>query len=748
MLQKRFTLDYGRKSAGSRPVEDSDVFVPRFYLDLLIIVGQPLKAITRRPTSFFDNINFSFKSWRASYSAKHIHGLSFDMEHRTFRIATAASREAWYIVMHPVARAPEELLSRGECRKRREKSAESSALKPHHAHLLASYIKEIFLEGELLGEGVEPSWKLGGTQSANMTGNKWTIFQEQFMSRWPDYVERHREDLFWLENQPAFHAYDYGANIEITVTEEILSIPQETILRPRDDDSDSESSFHASSIQGEGDADEDVDEDVDKQATQDTSLFTDNLAKLKTDLEQKYIPAHIETVTYALAVDIHCADAAQETRTLLTNRNQLLEQYRHERDFTFYPLAFHPAYGNFSSPQPPTFLVDNLLAAMQDNMSYQHNGIKVLDCGYFQAYSNIKRSIRHGPNDLLATKGIATAALTLQNRNQNLPAWIIAKRERLLQRLQGQQSPDDPATSQPFAREQRRIEDAITVDECAFRIEQVLSIQVSKLNHQSFVTVLKPIFQLIRFFSKERSVFKHLFHSFSPSIYPGILASFAKLFSRAIDHMHTQFRAGGSKGLNVALAEGLAAVDRLGSYCFTGFPKSLIGSVMGPLQTLESVQQGGWPFINPAVLNFCGKGELQLAKWPRHKNGRPILMHIASIAFHYGPEMAAGCATETWFTELGGLQVQGPASAARFLEEVFRDIWKPEMIAFVTAQFRRAVNKGSQRQEISHSQGALQLATDREEQLKRWAKVENPFTWEYVLVPPSPCMPIPLTLVL
>jgi hypothetical protein len=59
--------------------------------------------------------------------------------------------------MHPIADAPEELLSRNERRKRREKSSQSSALQLHHARFLASYIKGIFLIEELLGEGVEPS---------------------------------------------------------------------------------------------------------------------------------------------------------------------------------------------------------------------------------------------------------------------------------------------------------------------------------------------------------------------------------------------------------------------------------------------------------------------------------------------------------------------------------------------------------------------------------------------------------------
>ena len=157
MLQRRYTIDYGSRKAGSRAAALEDEYIPSFFLDLLIIVGRPLRPITQLSSRFFDNMTISFKNWRAPYSNKHVHGLSFDLEHRTFRLATAATRESWFIVMHPIASTPEELLSRSERRKRREKSSQCSALQPHHAYFLASYIKQIFLIGELLGEGVEPS---------------------------------------------------------------------------------------------------------------------------------------------------------------------------------------------------------------------------------------------------------------------------------------------------------------------------------------------------------------------------------------------------------------------------------------------------------------------------------------------------------------------------------------------------------------------------------------------------------------
>lgn len=124
-------------------------------------------------------------------------------------------------------------------------------------------------------------------------------------------------------------------------------------------------------------------------------------------------------------------------------------------------------------------------------------------------------------------------------------------------------------------------------------------------------------------------------------MFPGILASFAAVFAQAINSIHTRFEAAGSKGLCVALAEGVSALDRLGSYCFTGFPRSLMGLVLQPLGTIEGIEQGGWLFIDPRMLDLQGAGNLGLAQWPRRENGRLIMMHIASIAFYYGPEVTA-----------------------------------------------------------------------------------------------------------
>jgi hypothetical protein len=108
------------------------------------------------------------------------------------------------------------------------------------------------------------------------------------------------------------------------------------------------------------------------------------------------------------------------------------------------------------------------------------------------------------------------------------------------------------------------------------------------------------------------------------------------------------------------------------------------------------------------------------------------MMHIASIAFHYGPEVAATHYSEVWFKELGGLGVQGPSSAARFLEDVLQELWKPQMIAFIVHQFHRGLNKGARSHGASDGQGRLQWLEEQRERVRLWAQSEEPFSWECV----------------
>ncbi|CAM1501432.1 Fc.00g034160.m01.CDS01 [Cosmosporella sp. VM-42] len=375
LLQRPFTIDYGSRKAGSRPASDKDTYYPVFYLDFISVMGCPLKAITKRSERFFDNVTISFQKWSAPYSSKHGPKLPFDLAHRTFRLATGATREIWFIVMHPVRPNATGRPRRGA------PSAHGTALAKHEAEPLASYIKSVFLSGELLGEGIEPSWILGGQQSQSITHNKWTAFQELFMDGWGDFVERYSHDPFWAENQPAFHAYDYGANIEIEVTEQVQSLEREARIRPDEDDEDEDED----EVENDGDDDDTEEEELyesdnpedgdgpgdlgsrrgisasttriespglvverndrrggeasleggmrdasasfedgserhestpipPSQREAQEALYSSGLRELRAELEQKYNIVHLESVSYALAVNLYCTAADSSSR--------------------------------------------------------------------------------------------------------------------------------------------------------------------------------------------------------------------------------------------------------------------------------------------------------------------------------------------------------------------------------------------------------------------------------------------------
>ena|SRR5579862_8734222 len=95
------------------------------------------------------------------YTRKHQCKLPFDLENRTFRLASAVIRETWFIMMHAIVAPPVKLLStQREHLKKQAQSSLLSALQHHHAKALASHIKEVFLSGGFIGERVESSWAL------------------------------------------------------------------------------------------------------------------------------------------------------------------------------------------------------------------------------------------------------------------------------------------------------------------------------------------------------------------------------------------------------------------------------------------------------------------------------------------------------------------------------------------------------------------------------------------------------------
>jgi len=744
LLHRLYTIDYGSRQAGSAAASAEDLYFPVFFLDFIGIVGKPLMPLTRPNGRFFDNVTITFKDWHVPYPAKHHYKIPFDLAHRTFRLATAATRETWYIVMHPIVAPAVELLPRRRRLEKQTKSSHASALRPHHAQALATHIKAVFQSGDLVGERVEPSWKLGSPECQTLTGTKWTTFQEKFVEEWPEHVARHSYDPFWRENEPVFHAHDYGGNIEIEISEGVQSLEREARLRPVED-SDAGSDDDLS----DGDGDEGrsrsatAPDDPFQQwplnlsSTQD-NLYSDGLKELATELDQKYNLNNLSSISYALATDLHClsADGAEDAEDrsawcLLADRNAVQGQYESSSGasgMTFYPLAFHPAYGNFTSPGPPRFLHDHVFAVMKDNMSYQNDGAAVLSCDYFQGYSNIKRVIRYNPEDLLVTQGTATAALTLPDSEAKSSARVKTKQQSLLRRLQGDVTPDDPDASRPFARERQRIQQAVAGNEFAFRMEQIVSLDVARLipARRNLRTILRPILQLMRFYLQETEQYTAILRRFRPTVFPQILGSFARVFELAVDEMRKRFRQQGSKGLGLALAEGVAALDRLGHYCFTGAPQVLVRSVLGPLKTVQSLTKGAWPYLDPQLLDLRpGEGRLDAPRWPRASDRRPIFLHIASLRFHYGPHVAASQHSLLWFRDLGGKSIGGPTSATWFLDELFRDLWVPQMVAYIRHQVLRRLGPGQE----SDAPNDLATQQHRRERVETWATADHPFSW-------------------
>lgn len=70
-------------------------------------------------------------------------------------------------------------------------------------------------------------------------------------------------------------------------------------------------------------------------------------------------------------------------------------------------------------------------------------------------------------------------------------------------------------------------------------------------------------------------------------------------------------------------------------------------------------------------------------------------MHVAALPYHYGQSVADNRHSKLWFAELGGRSIQGISSAGRFLEEVLRDLWIPEMKAFVAHQLHQRPSQRS-----------------------------------------------------
>jgi hypothetical protein len=70
----------------------------------------------------------------------------------------------------------------------------------------------------------------------------------------------------------------------------------------------------------------------------------------------------------------------------------------------------------------------------------------------------------------------------------------------------------------------------------------------------------------------------------------------------------------------------------------------------GPPKDDGKPENGAWPYLDPHLLDLRqGEGRLDVMRWPRTKNGRPIFIQVASLSFHYGPEVVASRHSLIWF---------------------------------------------------------------------------------------------------
>ena len=152
--------------------------------------------------------------------------------------------------MHLVANTATKLLSlRQERQKRFKRLLQASALKFPYASFLATYIKRIFLLGELLREEVKLLQKLDSLHSQKLAFNKQTTFQKRFIQEQSSYIAGQSCNSFQIENQLAFYAYNYSANIKIKVNKQLQLLPKETCLCVDNNNSNSNSKSYSNNVE-------------------------------------------------------------------------------------------------------------------------------------------------------------------------------------------------------------------------------------------------------------------------------------------------------------------------------------------------------------------------------------------------------------------------------------------------------------------------------------------------------------------
>ncbi|KFY65503.1 hypothetical protein V496_02533, partial [Pseudogymnoascus sp. VKM F-4515 (FW-2607)] len=247
------------------------------------------------------------------------------------------------------------------------------------------------------------------------------------------------------ENEPVFYAYDYGANIEIEVSEGVQTLGRETRLRPCED-SDDEADDDAGgdegsaaggdesqprSVRGEGQS-----EGGQSEGGQSEGGRSVGGTQAKWPLEPN--------ISYALAVDLNCLDAddpEQKSAVITVDVGD-----------DILPLSLPPSvwelYVARAAAVPPGSCL----------------------CSDEGQYELLERRCRRSVVRLLPGVQQHQAVDPVQSRGSPTKgsARVRAIQQRLLRRMQGTATPNDPDASRPFARERQRIQHAVAETQPAY----------------------------------------------------------------------------------------------------------------------------------------------------------------------------------------------------------------------------------------------------------------------------------------
>ncbi|KAK4060174.1 uncharacterized protein Triagg1_10872 [Trichoderma aggressivum f. europaeum] len=722
--------------------------LPTFFLDFLAVIGKPGQAVSRATESHpLSSISISFKDWSAPYSSKHIKSmLDFSLIGRTFKVGADGLAMTWFIIFTPDPRAAyggqegddDDLEgSHGRTQGRempgtgRRKKA--TALRRHRAQKFSRYFLAC-VGSTILGRGIEDSWRLNGQETAQLSLRDWARLQDALLSGWADFVrENSARDRFWAGVQLAFHAYGYGGNVCIDIGDDTPVPDMEEVYEDKEGggntedeysslnaDTEDEGSVTGASPRRGSPAESVLDEFGDSQSEEDgddgvggprrsrgapraesaergARLMefagrAPGIQQLSSTIEAVFCLDAVHSVAYALAADINCLSDGRPV-CLLADFQAVEGEYLEgtkQACLTPYPLAFHPGFGNFTSTAPPDFIKD-AIEPVRLNMRRENDDDEIVAAEYFQGYSNIKKTVRFNPQDLLASKAIATAALALPAKGPGVTHSAIGTQQRLLARLRGEGNPDAPRQAIPYAREASQLEKCIQESEFAFRMEQVITVSVSKIlpENRSAAAVFRPMAQLISLFLTAQDRYAGVLRAFNPKVFPGVLTSYCRIFELITTSILTQFDNAGGRGLSIELGEAMAAVDRLGSFCFTGDRRVLPRATFEYLGTSNSLRHHAFPYINPKILGFAGRGRIEMCDWPGVRDRKVHLLQAATLQFYYGKQVAAGREAEAQVQ----LIAANTQAVADFIKVVFRRHFIPEMCQFFAARTRKLLQK-------------------------------------------------------